>query len=136
MTSCSNSTDALMPLTTTAMPNTIATIRLTEEQQLGIRRAVERACQETGTAWKRVMLFGSRVNPEQKGGDIDLLIELPAEPSTDTYVLNRHLRIALEDELGERKIDLVIDDGHTHNPFITIARQHAVTLAEAEHTSP
>jgi uncharacterized protein len=52
----------------------------------------------------KVKLFGSRVDDTQRGGDIDLLIE--------SFSLNREklraLRLELEDNLGEQKIDIVL----------------------------
>ena len=74
------------------------------------------------------MVFGSRTDPNRRGGDIDLLVELePARP-TDTFRLNQRLRLALEDELGEQRIDLVLDDGTADSVFPTLARETGVEL--------
>jgi predicted nucleotidyltransferase len=116
------------PRVTRTDRHAMSSVRLTTEQKQSIRRATDRACRTVGAAWQQILLFGSRVNPEQTGGDIDLLIELAATPPADTYRLTQQLRLALEDELGERKIDLVLDDGHTTSPFCKLAREHAVVL--------
>jgi len=74
------------------------------------------------------VVFGSRTDPNRGGGDIDLLIELePASPA-DTFRLNQRLRLALEDELGEQRIDLVLDDGNADSVFPTLARETGVEL--------
>lgn len=56
----------------------------------------------------RVFLFGSRVDDNLKGGDIDLFIS-----SEDTSYLNTENKIRflvdLKKTIGDRKIDLVLD---------------------------
>ncbi|OJV38345.1 MAG: hypothetical protein BGO29_15380 [Bacteroidales bacterium 36-12] len=56
----------------------------------------------------KVYLFGSRVDDNLRGGDIDLLIH--AEEAY--YTLNNEIRysIDLQRSIGERKIDIVFDD--------------------------
>jgi predicted nucleotidyltransferase len=53
----------------------------------------------------QVWLFGSRVDDEERGGDLDLHIESDGTPE----ILERELRLyaRLQAELGERRIDLV-----------------------------
>jgi predicted nucleotidyltransferase len=54
----------------------------------------------------RVILFGSRVNDNEKGGDIDLLIEAPE----NTALLDKKLwfLVDLERKIGTRKVDVVL----------------------------
>jgi hypothetical protein len=74
-------------------------------------------------------LFGSRTNPVARGGDIDLYLEVFHTPAANIDAFPTTLRLALEDELGERKIDLVIDDGRKDlGPFGEIVRQTKVDL--------
>lgn len=54
-----------------------------------------------------VYLFGSRVDPAQKGGDLDLLI-LSHNAVPDAYTLTKKLRIAIKEFLGDQKIDIII----------------------------
>jgi predicted nucleotidyltransferase len=110
------------------MKTAATNLRLTPRERDGIRSAVHKACEETGAVWRRVVVFGSRTDPNRRGGDIDLLIELePARPA-DTFRLNQRLRLALEDELGEQRIDLVLDDGNADSVFPTLARETGVEL--------
>ena len=52
----------------------------------------------------RIRLFGSRLNDELKGGDIDLMIL----SGKLTYRDKLKIRYQLKDRLGNRKIDLLI----------------------------
>lgn len=103
-------------------------IRLSPLECDAIRRATERACCEVGTRWARILLFGSRTDPARRGGDIDLLVELAADSPVDVYSLTQRLRLALEDELGPQRIDLVVDDGTAPAAFADLARSRGVEL--------
>ena len=103
-------------------------LRLMPCERDGIRRAITRACAEAGAHWRRIVLFGSRTNPRGRGGDIDLLIELDPRHPVDTFRLTQRLRLALEDELGEQRVDLVLDDGRGDGVFPDIARHRGVEL--------
>jgi uncharacterized protein len=52
----------------------------------------------------RIRLFGSRVNDQLRGGDIDLLIL----SGKLTYQDKLKIRYQLKDKLGNQKIDLII----------------------------
>ena len=77
-------------------------MRLTAEEIAGIRAA---AAQVFGPQ-AVVRLFGSRVDDCKKGGDIDLLVEVP--PGRTTFLDECALLFALEERLGERKIDVLL----------------------------
>lgn len=103
-------------------------IRLSARERDGIRQATDAACRETSATWKRIILFGSRTDPARRGGDIDLLVEIGSEPPVDAYRLQQRLRLALEDELGPQRFDLVLDDGTTAGGFADLARTQGVEL--------
>ncbi len=72
-------------------------------------------------------LFGSRLDDSRGGGDIDLLIptRLPAaEAARKRLDLLADLWLAL----GERKIDILLDDGQVDTPVYRRARQEAVLV--------
>jgi predicted nucleotidyltransferase len=111
-----------------SMSTASAEPRLTQRERDGIRRAIARACAEIGVTWRRVILFGSRAIPASRGGDIDLLLEVDPGQCVDTFRLSQRTRLALEDELGEQRIDLVIDDGRCESVFPVIAREQGMLL--------
>jgi len=54
-----------------------------------------------------VILFGSRVDDQKKGGDIDLFVQ-PATPMSDLFARKIRFLRALKNKIGEQKIDLVL----------------------------
>jgi len=73
-----------------------------------------------------VFLFGSRVDDNKHGGDIDLLIH----PDHADHLLTRKIRFLglLERQLGERKIDVVIEAPGDTRPIVQVARETGVLL--------
>jgi Nucleotidyltransferase domain len=57
-----------------------------------------------------VYLFGSRADTAQRGGDLDLLI-VSSAAAQHAYELSQTLRITIQDELGEQKVDIIISPG-------------------------
>lgn len=75
-----------------------------------------------------VRLFGSRVDDNQRGGDIDLLIESPA-PIQNRVQTECRLAARLYIKLGGRKVDVLIKDSLTTiGPVHQQALQHGVIL--------
>jgi predicted nucleotidyltransferase len=111
-----------------SMESVATNLRLSPSERDGIRRAVARACEQTGTAWRRIAVFGSRTDPGRRGGDIDLLIEIDPRHPADLNRLTQRLRIALEDEIGAQRVDLVVDDGRSTGGFPAVARLQGVEL--------
>ncbi|GAB6050971.1 hypothetical protein JCM16106_18220 [Hydrogenophilus islandicus] len=56
-----------------------------------------------------IRLFGSRADDSQRGGDIDLLIEIP-QPLPHRIVMECKIAAALFIKLGGRKVDVLIKD--------------------------
>ena len=79
-------------------------IRLTEEEI----KAIKETTMEVFGKNSRLWIFGSRVNPELKGGDIDLYIEIPDYKETDLFKKKIKFLIKLEERIGEQKIDLIV----------------------------
>lgn len=83
-------------------------MRLSQETQQTIRDTVR----EVFGIEANVKLFGSRINDDARGGDIDLLVELPAitaelERKTMQLVARLQLRI------GDQPIDVLVLDPST-----------------------
>lgn len=72
----------------------------------------------------RLYLFGSRVDDEKKGGDIDLLVVSDELTNRDL----RLLRIDFFKHFGEQKLDIVLDNGEFKNPFTKHIVKKAVLL--------
>jgi predicted nucleotidyltransferase len=97
-------------------------MRLTQQQIVSIRSAAEDAFGPS----TRVTLFGSRVDDNKRGGDIDLLIQ----PTWTDQPVVRKLRFlgVLESELGERKVDVVIELAEDSRPIVQVAHETGVAL--------
>lgn len=72
----------------------------------------------------QLYLFGSRVDDEKKGGDIDLLVVSKEITKKDL----RYLRIEFFKHFGEQKLDIILDDGEFKNPFTKHIIKKAVLL--------
>ena len=78
-------------------------MRLSKQQQQIIKDNVKKIFGEQA----QVLLFGSRTNDNERGGDIDLLIELDY-PVKDLLKKNLSLNAALQIEMGGlQKIDII-----------------------------
>jgi len=72
-----------------------------------------------------IFLFGSRVDDTQKGGDIDLYIS--TEDKSNLVRKKIKFLVALKNEIGEQKIDVVLD--YNQNRVIDkIAKERGVLL--------
>jgi predicted nucleotidyltransferase len=78
----------------------------------------------------QVWLFGSRVNDEAKGGDIDLYIETQSPDSAALIDAKLQFLCELHSKLGEQKIDVVLRRINTtvDLPIYRIAKQTGVLL--------
>jgi predicted nucleotidyltransferase len=72
----------------------------------------------------QVYLFGSRVDDNKKGGDIDLLVL-----STHLgFTAQKQIKLKLYELIGEQKIDLIIAPEVSADPFIQLVLEEAVLL--------
>ncbi len=78
-------------------------MRLTEEQIVAIRRlAVELAGDQV-----RVRVFGSRLEDTARGGDLDIMLELP-EPVDNPALLAAQMSARVSRAMHGRKVDVLI----------------------------
>ena len=101
-------------------------MRLTAEQTRAIRRTTAEVFGEQARVW----LFGSRVDDAKRGGDIDLLIQPPPPWPGDADILRRKIDflVQLERQLGERKIDVVIEQPEDTRSIVRIAHETGIEL--------
>ncbi|MBU3694042.1 MAG: nucleotidyltransferase domain-containing protein [Rhodocyclaceae bacterium] len=76
----------------------------------------------------RVWLFGSRVDDDARGGDIDLLVET-RQPIEQPVTWAARLTARLQRRLGDRRIDvLVTAAGVAPEPIHQVARVEGILL--------
>jgi predicted nucleotidyltransferase len=78
-------------------------VRLSDEQIQAIRRTVS----ETAGAAAGVRVFGSRLHDHARGGDLDLLVELP-DPVEHPAALSAQLSARIGRLLHGRRVDVVL----------------------------
>ena len=99
-------------------------MRLTSEQITAIRCTTAEIYGEQANVW----LFGSRVDDSKRGGDIDLLIR-PDYFLTNPILPHKICFLGkLERLLGERKIDVIIEEPDDYRPIVRIAHETGVRL--------
>ena len=105
-------------------------MRLSNDQIQVIRQAATSAFGQGTSVW----LFGSRVDDAKKGGDIDLLVcpqvrtpEHGSEP-LDTLMQKIKMLTLLERQLGERKIDVVVEHPQDLRHIVEVAHNTGIQL--------
>lgn len=78
----------------------------------------------------RVYIFGSQLDDSQRGGDIDIYVETSIEDDDRLLNLKVFFIIELHRALGDRKIDVVINNlsGCVRLPIYEIARNEGVSI--------
>jgi uncharacterized protein len=68
-----------------------------------------------------LFLFGSRADPDKKGGDIDLLLVTNEETKKKSQSFRLELRSALREAAGDQKVDLSIatSEERLSDPFFS-----------------
>jgi predicted nucleotidyltransferase len=95
-------------------------IRLSQQTQQIIRDTVR----EVFGVEANVKLFGSRINEDARGGDIDLLVELPSV-TADIERKTMQLIARLQLRIGDQPIDVLVLDPST--PRQSIHEQASIT---------
>ncbi len=99
-------------------------VRLPTQQVAIIRAAVADIFGTDAGVW----LFGSRTDPDQRGGDIDLYVETPCDTATALRCAGR-LYARLQRELGEQRIDIITrSPGEPEQAIHRAARETGVRL--------
>jgi len=75
-----------------------------------------------------VKLFGFRLDDQARGGDIDLLVEVP-DPVDQAACLAARITASLQRALGDRKVDVLLVHPHTQlQPVHLEAQRQGVLL--------
>ncbi len=98
-------------------------MRLTP-QQLDKVRSITRA---SFGGQVRVWLFGSRISPLAKGGDVDLLVESDAPTTPQSLKQELLCKIKLVQAL-DLPVDLIVRPRHDTSPITLIARSQGILL--------
>ena len=88
-------------------------------------REIVRTAKEVFGKEVGVWLFGSRVNPHARGGDIDLYIESPEGYNAEKllkFLAKLHMRI------GNRKVDVVLEPKGSKKDIALTAKRTGVKL--------
>jgi predicted nucleotidyltransferase len=99
-------------------------MRLTPDQVTQIHLATTCFFGEQAKVW----LFGSRVDDQKKGGDIDLLIQANIVDAVEGMRLKSQLLATLDRQLGEQKIDVLLEMPNDERAIVQIAKQTGVLL--------
>jgi len=70
-----------------------------------------------------IYLYGSRVDDDKKGGDIDILVL----SKNISFLDKLKIKVTLYAELGEQKIDLLIAE-NVSKPFVKMVLEEATSL--------
>jgi predicted nucleotidyltransferase len=93
-------------------------MRLNQQEINAIKQSVQ-----TLDAHAKIYLFGSRVDINKKGGDIDLLILSQVLDYNDKL----RIKMRLFEQIEEQKVDIIIAKDTTE-PFIQIALEQGILL--------
>ena len=99
-------------------------MRLSPEQIQAIRAGVADVAGRDARVW----LFGSRVHDQERGGDVDLLLELDV-PVSEPAQLAARLSARVSRAMYGRRVDVVVKAPNLmHLPIHSIALQEGVRL--------
>jgi len=96
-------------------------MRLLKEEQIAIKKAFKEVFKDGS-----IYLFGSRVDDNKKGGDIDLFI-IPPKNLKNQLEKKVKFLVKLDEYIGEQKVDVIIAN-NTNNYFEKEALQKGIKL--------
>ena len=101
-------------------------MRITPHEQ----EVIKRTAQECFDAAVVVRLFGSRTDDAKKGGDIDLFVQTSLGDPAEISKAHSRFLATLYAELGEQKIDVLIDypNRKVELPIFALALEQGIVL--------
>lgn len=102
-------------------------MRLTPEERRAIESRIGDVVVEMGGA---LYLFGSRADDAKRGGDIDLLVVLPAENLAAFAGIKRSLIDRVHGDVGEQRIDVTLTTATelASDPFLAAIEPQLIRL--------
>lgn len=102
-----------------------AAMRITVEER---RRVIDTVSRYVGPG-SRVWLFGSRVDDEKRGGDVDLYVEAVDLPPSLRLETELVMGVAIEQIFDDSSVDIVFRyPGEEEQPIHRIAKRTGVPL--------
>lgn len=100
-------------------------MRLSQEEQTAISTAIYKHFGEDAL----LLLFGSRVQDDKKGGDIDLFVEVHNITPAQVLAAKTDALWEIENSIGEQKIDLVVSLGSGKSlPIYDVAKRTGIPI--------
>jgi len=93
-------------------------MRLSPAMQTAMTQAVRRVAPNATAIW----LFGSRLDDDAKGGDVDLMVEF-AQPVEQPALLAARIAVQVMRALGGREVDVVLKA-----PNLSLSGIHRVAM--------
>lgn len=102
-------------------------MRLTDNDITGIINGISHFVTHVSA---ELRLYGSRVDDNKKGGDIDLMLIVPVHAIKNLKEVKHKILAAIKKNIGDRKIDLLICDRSSleTDPFLTLVFPTSVSL--------
>lgn len=99
-------------------------MRLTLSQQAFIKQSLQEICPEA----TQIVLFGSRVDDQAKGGDVDLMIEF-STPVDNPAWISAQFGAKVSRAMHGRKVDVLLSAPNlSHLPIHDVAKKQGVVL--------
>lgn len=77
----------------------------------------------------KTLLFGSRIDDNKRGGDIDLYIKYtPVNSDENQYQLKIKFLVQIKKIIGDQKIDVLLDTGKQPNYIFKSVKKHGIQL--------
>ncbi len=94
------------------------------------RQTLKNAAKESFGECVELRLFGSRADDSRRGGDIDLLLDVPMTDPAEIARAHTRFLSRIYARLGEQKLDILIDypGRQSRAPIFDLARQTGVVL--------
>lgn len=95
--------------------------------------AIAQAARDAFTPGIAVVLFGSRVDDSKRGGDIDLLVEIPETmPPAELVRRRTHFVSRIYRLLDEQRIDVIIttQDQQDSREVVAAAKREGIQVAQ------